>query len=281
MDKLIQMIEGIPMIESVMGLMGKVSTAALGILIGFICINVVKRLITRTVAKSNRISERKMNTVRTICNSVARYVFYFVILCNVMSVLGINTTSILALGGAVSVAIGLGAQSLIQDVVTGVFILIEDQFGVGDMVCLEGYSGKVESIGLRTTSIRSADGDLFIVPNGQIKIVTNMSKGFNRAMVDVGVAYEENLEDVIKVLENEMQSIYDNEHIQGLINKPEVLGVVELGDSAVVIKIKADCEVGENWAIERELRRLVKNRFDKEGIQIPYPQRVVYIKEDN
>ena len=116
---------------------------------------------------------------------------------------------------------------------------------------------------------------MHIIPNGQIKIVTNMSKEFNRGIVDVSVAYEEDLDRVMKVLEDEMTEIYDKEHIEGLLSKPVIWGVEELGDSGIKIRIAADCKVGQNWNVERAIRYRVKNRFDKEGIEIPFPQVVV------
>jgi small conductance mechanosensitive channel len=200
-------------------------------------------------------------------------------LCYLLSVWGVDPTSLLALGGLASVAVGLGAQSIIQDILTGAFILIEDQFSVGDVVKIEGYSGTVESVGMRTTRIRSADGDLYIIPNGQIKIITNMSKGFNRAVVDVGISYNENIDRVIDLLTAELEKIYNDKLIPGIIDCPQVLGVEQLADSSVVIRIKADCSVGENWNIERQLRRLIKNALDREGIEIPFPQQVVHIAD--
>jgi small conductance mechanosensitive channel len=200
-------------------------------------------------------------------------------LCYLLSVWGVDPTSLLALGGLASVAVGLGAQSIIQDILTGAFILIEDQFSVGDVVKIEGYSGTVESVGMRTTRIRSADGDLYIIPNGQIKIITNMSKGFNRAVVDVGISYNENIDRVINLLTAELQKIYKEKLVSGMIDCPQVLGVEQLADSSVVIRIKADCSVGENWNVERQLRRLIKNALDREGIEIPFPQQVVHIAD--
>jgi small conductance mechanosensitive channel len=201
-------------------------------------------------------------------------------LCYILSVWGIDATSLLAIGGVASVAVGLGAQSVIQDILAGIFILTEDQFGVGDVVRIESCSGTVESVGMRTTRVRSADGDLYIIPNGQIKIVTNMSKGFNRAVVDVGISYNEDIDRVIKLLEKELTKIYEEHIVKGMLDCPVILGVEKLDDSSVVLRVRADCAVGENWNVERELRRLIKNAFDREGIEIPFPQQVVYIKQE-
>ena len=184
-------------------------------------------------------------------------------------------SSLIAVAGVGSVAIGFGAQSLVQDVITGMFILFEDQFGVGDIVRLETLTGTVETIGIRSTRIRSVDGDLHIIPNGMIKIITNMSKEFNRATIDIGIAYEENIDKVLDIMKDEVNKIYTQKLIDGLMAEPNVLGIIDLADSAVVVRILADTQIGENWHVEREIRRIMKKRLDKEKIEIPYCKRVV------
>lgn len=228
-------------------------------------------------------AQRKTNTFSAVLSSGLRYFIYFCVFCAIMNIFDVDISSIITFAGFGSVALAFGAQSLVQDVITGLFILFEDQFGVGDVISIEGHTGTVESIGVRSTRIRSVDGNLYIVPNGQVKIVTNMSKGFNRAVVDIGIAYEADVDNAIKVMEDELKNAFDKNIIKGLKACPVVLGVVELGDSAVVIRISADSHIGENWQIEREIRRIIKNRLDKENICIPYPQRVVHIagKEEN
>jgi small conductance mechanosensitive channel len=248
-------------------------------IIGLFVIKLIQKAIKKSFAAGGRLNPAKSATMSTVCCSVAKYIVYFLMLCYLLSVWGVDPTSLLALGGLASVAVGLGAQSIIQDILTGAFILVEDQFSVGDVVKIEGYSGTVESVGMRTTRIRSADGDLYIIPNGQIKIITNMSKGFNRAVVDVGISYDENIDRVINLLTAELEKIYNNQLITGIIDCPQVLGVEQLADSSVIIRIRADCSVGENWNVERQLRRLIKNALDREGIEIPFPQQVVHISD--
>lgn len=208
MDKIILEITKAYGMDSLVKLAVKIVVSIVIIIAGRIIIFIAKGLINKAVVKSTRINERKFKTVSMLCNSVISYVIYFVVICNILILFGMNATSVLAFGGAISVAIGLGVQGLIQDMVTGIFIITEDQFGVGDMISIEGYEGKVESIGLRTTSIRSSDGDMVIIPNGQIKTVINMSKGFNRALVEVSVCYNERLDNVIDVLTDEMNSVF-------------------------------------------------------------------------
>ena len=262
--------------ENVISVILKIIACIAVICIFSIIIKILNKVVKKFIYAHNKFSERKAKTLNTVCSSIIRYTFYFFAICQILTIFGVDVTSFVAVAGIGSVAIAFGAQSLVQDIVTGMFILIEDQFAVGDVISIEGYSGTVEGIGIRSTKLRSVDGNLFIIPNGQIKVVTNMSKGFNRAVVDISVAYEENIDNVIAVMKDELKSAFENKKINGLIKEPDVLGVVDLGDSAVVIRVSADSVIGENWAIERELRRIIKNRFDKENICIPYPQIVLH-----
>ena len=261
--------------EMAVEILGKAFVTVIIFIVGKIIIGIFRAIIKGTITKNPKLPARKAKTVGTVLTSVVKYVSYFVLLCIMLKYWGVDTGSLLTLGGVATVAVGLGAQSIISDIMTGAFILMEDQFGVGDIITTEGYTGVVVAIGLRTTVLRSADGNMHIIPNGQIKIVTNMSKEFNRGIIDVSVAYEEDLDRVMKVLEDEMSEIYDKEHIEGLLSKPVIWGVEELGDSGIKIRIAADCKVGKNWDIERAVRYRIKNRFDKEGIEIPFPQVVV------
>lgn len=280
MSKYVASLFGMDELTGIFAIIYKIGVCIIILIIGLFIIKLLQKAIKRSFAAGTRLNPGKSATMATVCSSVAKYIIYFFVLCYMLSVWGVDPTSLLALGGLASVAVGLGAQSVISDILAGIFILTEDQFGVGDVVRIEGYSGTVESIGMRTTRLRSMDGDVYIIPNGQIKIVTNMSKGFNRAIVDVGVSYGENIDNVINVLNSELERIFEQNLIGGILKKPEVLGVESLADSSVVIRIKADCSVGENWNVERQLRRLIKNAFDREGIEIPFPQCVVHIEKE-
>ncbi len=241
-------------------------------------VKISKKIIYRAFSKFSM--ERNSDTVASLLSSLCKYVIYFIIICDILVMWGVSITSIIALGSAVSVAVGLGAQDVVQDMLAGLFIITENQFGVGDIVELNGYSGTVEAIGIRTTRIRNSDGNVHIVPNGQISIVTNMSKGFNRAIVDISVSYGEDMDRVFAVLKDEFERLFNNKIIEGIIDIPKVLGINELAESSVVIRITADSKIGENWRVERELRKFILKRFEKEGIEIPFPQVVVHNKEE-
>ncbi|MDO4301034.1 MAG: mechanosensitive ion channel family protein [Clostridia bacterium] len=268
----------IPELEHIIYFILKIVMTFFSVFIANFFVRISKKVIYKGFSKFS--IERRSDTAASLMASMIKYIIYFIVFCNVLVMWGINITSILALGGAVSVAVGLGAQDIVKDMMAGLFIITENQFGVGDIVELNGFSGTVESIGIRTTRIRNADGNVHIVPNGQISIVTNMSKGFNRAIVDIAVAYDENIDRVFGVLKDEFEIIFNSRLIEGIIDVPQVWGIHELAESGVVIRVAADSEIGENWRIERELRKFILKRFDKEKIEIPFTQIVVHSKED-
>lgn len=280
MNKLNEKMEAIKSLDWLIDLISNIGISIIQIIVAGIVIRILTGILKKSLNMNVKITERKRQTLFEVLASIIKYTVWFVAGCNVLGNFGIDMKSLIAVASVSSVAIGFGAQSLVQDVITGMFILFEDQFGVGDIITVDTLTGTVESIGLRSTRIRSADGDLHIIPNGNIKIITNMSKDFNRATIDIGVAYEENIDRVIAVMKDEMDIIFKRSLITGLISEPKVLGITELADSAVVIRILADTQIGENWQVEREIRRFIKKRFDKENINIPYPKRVVEIVEN-
>ena len=186
-----------------------------------------------------------------------------------------SDASLAAVSGSVAVAIGLGAQNVVSDIIAGIFILVEEQFNVGDIVEINGCTGTVESVTMRTTRLRDVDGTVYIVPNGTISTVVNKCKDFINAVVDVGISYEDDADNAIEVLKDEMAKAYAES--DGMLEEPNVLGITGLDDSAVTIRIVVKCRVKENYKVERDLRLRIKKRFDAEGITIPYPQRTVRI----
>ena len=191
----------------------------------------------------------------------------------VLDMFDINTASILATAGIGGLAIGFGAQSLVKDIITGFFILFEDQFSVGDYVKIGEYEGIVEELGVRVTKIRAFSGELHIIPNSNIEIVTNRARGNMRALVVITVAYEENMEKVSRVLNevcNEVKK--DNENI---VEGPNLIGLSNLGEYGMDFTIIAKTIPMEQWGVEREIRKKVKESFDRENIEIPYPKMVI------
>lgn len=190
--------------------------------------------------------------------------------------IGLDITPLLAGAGVAGLAIGFGAQSLIRDVIAGFFILLEDQFHVGDVIQAAGVSGQVENITLRLTIVRDLQGRVHFVPNGEIKVVSNLTKEWSRAVLEIGVGYAEDVDRVIRILTEVGETLANDETYGKLIlDPPQVLGVEALAESQVTIRMLAKTLPLKQWDVARELRRRVKNRFEKDGIQTPYPHRVV------
>ena len=227
--------------------------------------------------KKMAMSERKASTLSTVAGSILKYVIYFIGLVSVLKQLGVPTESLLVIASAGSVAIGLGAQGIAGDMMEGFFILFEDHYAVGDIVTIQGITGTVESVTLRSTTLRDPFGSVHIIPNGSIGTVTNNCREFINAVVTVGIAYGESIDNAIAVLNDEMAKTTD---ITDIIETPVVAGVVGLDDSAVTLKVVAKCKVKTALGVEAELRRRIKNRFDKEGIEIPFPQQVVHLVKE-
>ena len=222
-------------------------------------------------------SERKANTLSTVASSILKYVVYFIGLMSVLKQLGVSTESLVVIASAGSVAIGLGAQGIAGDMMEGFFILFEDHYAVGDVVTIQGITGTVESVTLRSTKLRDAMGAVHIIPNGSIGTVTNNCREFINAAIEVGISYGESIDRAIAVLEDEMKKTADMENI---LETPTVVGVIGLDDSAVTLKIVAKCKVKTAGGVSAELRRRIKNRFDAEGIEIPFPQQVVHLVKE-
>lgn len=238
----------------------------------------VNKLLSAQVQRQKlAMSERKASTLSTVAGSILKYVIYFIGLVSVLKQLGVPTESLLVIASAGSVAIGLGAQGIAGDMMEGFFILFEDHYAVGDVVTIQGITGTVESVTLRSTKLRDAMGSVHIIPNGSIGTVTNNCREFINAAVTVGIAYGESIDRAIEVLNDEMAKTTD---ISDILETPVVAGVVGLDDSAVTLKVVAKCKVKTALGVEAELRRRIKNRFDKEGIEIPFPQQVVHLVKE-
>ncbi len=190
---------------------------------------------------------------------------------------GVNITAAIAGLGIVAIAVGFGAQSLIKDLLAGVFILLEDQYRVGDVVKVADTVGMVEHVGLRRTVLRDLDGIVHSVPNGEIKTASNYTKGYSRVNLNVSVAYGEDLDRVIEVINSVCKEMAeDPKWKRDFVSTPQVLRVNKLGDSGIDIKILGDTRPLRQWDLMGELRLRIKRTFDREGIEIPWPHTKVY-----
>lgn len=224
------------------------------------------------------IENRRSETLKKLLLSVITYIIFFIAFIMVLQIFNVNTSAILASAGILGLAVGFGAQNLVKDVISGFFILFENQFNVGDYVVIDEVEGTVEEIGLRTCKIRQWTGQLNIIPNGEITRVTNYNRGPMLALVTVGIAYEEDVDRAIAVLTQECEAAF--REIEAVIDMPQVQGVTGLEDSSVNIRIAAPALPGSYSAVERELRRRFKNALDRAGIKAPYPKRVLYQRDE-
>ncbi len=220
----------------------------------------------------------RADTISGIAGSTARYlIYFFASVAALQTLFGINLMSVLAAAGVVGIAVAFGAQSIVEDVLTGFFIIFEGKFEVGDLVKINDFTGNVESITLRCTTLRNYMGDVYIISNGSIGTVLNYQKGGRSLSMDVQIAYESDIDTAIAVLKDCCKKA--EEELSEINGSPEVLGVVALAESGVKIRVLLPCVVGGQFALEREMLRRIKYAFDENGIEIPY-NKVVIVNKD-
>ncbi|WP_200894725.1 mechanosensitive ion channel family protein [Bacillus alveayuensis] len=267
------------------GLATKAGIIILKLIAIYIVYLVVKSIGTKVIERAfdrlqnrEQISNGRALTLQTLSLNIFSYVLIFIYVVTVFQVFGYNVTALLAGAGVVGLAIGFGAQGLVSDVVTGFFLLLEKQIDVGDYVTTGGYSGIVEAVGLRTTQIRGFDGTLHYVPNREIVGLSNHSRGNMRALVDISIAYSEDIDQAITVLQEACDQLAATN--DAIVEGPNVLGVQTLGASDVVIRVLAKTKNMEQWNVERELRKVLKEALDQHGIEIPFPHQVMIHKNE-
>jgi small conductance mechanosensitive channel len=244
------------------------------LLVAYIVIKIINHSVT---SWANRITAREGNqrvlTLGRVLQSLATYVTYFIAIVMILQELGVNTASILASAGIVGVAVGFGAQSLVKDVISGFFILLENQYAVGDTVIIGSDEGVVVDISLRCTRIKGASGEVYIVPNGQISRVVNQSRTNRRAKVEIGVGFEADVNKVEKILAGICEQIKTD--YPEIVEGPEVWGITDFAEAGPVFTVAAFTVPGAQAKIEREMRRQIKLIFDQEGLSMPLPARIL------
>lgn len=220
---------------------------------------------------------KRANTLTHVIGDTLRVVIVLVGTLMALAQLGINLAPLLMAAGVGGIAIGFGAQSIVKDVITGFFILLENQIRVGDVVTVADITALVEEVRLRTTRLRDLSGRYHIIPNGMIDKVSNWTRGFSFAVFDMGIAYREDADEVMAVIKNLGAELKEDPVFAPDILEPlEMLGVDQFADSAVVIKFRIKTIPGRQWAITREMNRRMKQAFDTKGIEIPFPHRTIY-----
>ena len=249
--------------------------------VAFRLLRLVTRRIERNAAKGDplRMTETAQRG-RTIAHLVQSVVVAVLVSAAALLILSrfVNIGPLLAGAGIVTLAVSFGAQGLVKDVIAGFFILLEDQFRAGETIRVGSVEGRVEHMSLRTVTLRDGNGPLHFIPNGSIGVVSNLSRDWSRALIDVGVAYKEDVDRVMAILRRLLNDFAADLAWKGVVvGQPTVAGVQRLGDSRVEVRVWVDVFPGKQAEVERELRRRIKNRLDAEGIEIPSPQRALQV----
>lgn len=247
---------------------------------------ITKRLIHRLVEGSvvkdrkRRAKEelhKRVDTLSHFLDQTVAVILWLAALLMIISELGLNIGPLLAGAGIAGIAIGFGAQNLIRDYISGIFIIVENQYGKGDVVKIADIAGLVQEVTLRRTILRDLDGIVHVIPNGEIKVASNYTRDYSRVNLNISVGYGEDLDRAIQVINRiGLEMAEEKEWKRKIITPPQVLRVDNLGDSGIDIKILGDTKPLEQWGIMGELRLRLKRAFDEEGIEIPWPHTMVY-----
>ncbi len=271
--------------------MGSAATISLRVTLILIAAWVISTIVQRAIrAFRERIASRlddpesvkRADTLARMFRYIVKTVVWVLATMVVLGELGVSLAPILGAAGIVGIAVGFGAQSLVRDFFTGLTILLENQVRVGDVVNLGGtHAGVVEQITLRFVQLRDYEGRVHYVPNGQITSIINMTRGFANAVMDVGVAYRENTDEVMAVMREVARELRSDEAFAPrILDDLEIAGVDQWADSSVVIRCRIRCKPGDQWAVRREYLRRLKHAFDRAGIEIPFPHVTVYAGHD-
>jgi len=232
------------------------------------------------ITEQSERSKQRAQALGTVLRSVASLVVYLLAAFIALAEFGVNLGPLIAGAGIAGIALGFGAQTLVKDFLSGIFMLVEDQYGVGDIVDLGDATGVVEEIRLRTTRMRDVHGVVWFIPNGEIRRVGNMSQQWARAVLDVEVAYDTDLSTAASVIKETADTLWrDQLDTATILEEPEIWGVESFGASSIAIRLVLKVEPNEQWAAAREMRKRLKVAFDEAGIEIPFPQRTVWMHQ--
>ena len=242
-----------------------------------------KRLVDHLLSNTYDIeSEKKIRTLRQIIKSVLEVVVITIGVMMIIEKLGINIGPVIAAAGVVGLAVGFGSQRFVEDIISGLIILISDQVRVGDVVSINGTGGLVEKVDLKMVVLRDLSGNVHFIRNGKIDTVTNMTKDYSYYLFDIGVAYKENIERVIEVVKEIDEDIRQDERYKDSILEPlEVLGLDKFDDSAIIVKARIKTKPIKQWEVGRAFNLKLKKKFDEVGIEIPFPHRTLYFGDSD
>jgi small-conductance mechanosensitive channel len=258
------------------------------LIVAFIASYLVKKILHRASAviagnlkRTGRLDpgelDKRVSTLTGILSASVRLILWLVIVMMILRRFGLDVAPIIAGAGIIGLAVGFGAQELVRDFIAGFFILMENQVRTGDVAVINGTGGVVEQVGLRTLVLRDVSGVVHVFQNGKINSLSNMTKEWSAIVFDIGVAYKEDTDRVVSIMESVAADLRTDETLGPDITEDlEVFGVDAFGDSAVVIKARLKTKPIRQWAVGREYRRRLKYAFDREGIEIPFPHRTIY-----
>lgn len=256
------------------------------LILAFIAIRFAKRLSTKLFLMFRRDKDdielkKNVDTLSSLLHYLLAAIILGVAIIMILDEFKIEIGPILAAAGIVGIAIGFGAQYLVQDIISGFFILIENQLRVGDVIQAADKTGQVEKVNLKMTILRDFSGNVHYIRNGKIDVVTNMTKDYSRYLFNIGVAYREDVDEVCEIIKEVDQNLRDDDEYKNFILEPiEVLGLDKFDDSALIIKARTKTVPIKQWIVAREFNRRLKKAFDERGIEIPFPHRTIYIGQD-
>jgi small conductance mechanosensitive channel len=260
--------------------------AVIILLLAWLALRVARLVIRRGVARllsSRRATDRefatRLRTLTSLAESATRLIVWILAGLTILAVFGVPIGPLLASAGVAGLAVGLGAQTLIRDIIGGIFIVLEDQFHVGDVITVNAISGQVESLTLRYTVLRTLDGAYVVIPNGEIRIVQNLSRDWARAVIDVAVTPEEDVDRVVTVLRDLLGGLPNDPVLGPLVLEPgEVLGVEAIAPQQATVRLAVKTRPLEQWRVARELRRRILLALREAGVSVPYPRTVTIIQ---
>lgn len=260
--------------------------AVIILLLAWLALRVARLVIRRGVARllsSRRATDRefatRLRTLTSLAESATRLIVWILAGLTILAVFGVPIGPLLASAGVAGLAVGLGAQTLIRDIIGGIFIVLEDQFHVGDVITVNAISGQVESLTLRYTALRTLDGAYVVIPNGEIRIVQNLSRDWARAVIDVAVTPEEDVDRVAAVLRDLLAGLPNDPVLGPLVLEPgEVLGVEAIAPQQATVRLAVKTRPLEQWRVARELRRRILLALREAGVSVPYPRTVTIIQ---
>lgn len=249
--------------------LGRVALVALYLVIAIVVIKVLELIISKLARKKydklRTIDAKRVKTVLSVMKSFVTIIIIFTWFLSALRIFGVNTSAIITTAGIGGIAISFGAKSLVEDIISGIFLMLEDSFVIGDDITVAGKTGIVERISLRTTTIRDYNGELHVVPNGEIRVVTNRNKNIQRALINVPIAYDADAKKAVDILTEALKPVNDD---HAVIEDVSVWGITDFASSGIVITCAAKTIPGEQWRVERVMRSVALEELSRNGIKV-------------